>query len=66
MFDPEEYPIKWTFLSGREGPANQDRLSPDESKIDRKKEKKSHKEKNNPCQPASSKRPLLDPTEFYG
>jgi len=41
MFDPEEYPVKWTFLSGREGPSDKERLSPEESQIGKKKEKKS-------------------------
>lgn len=40
MFDPEEYPVKWTFLSGREGPSDKERLSPEESQIGRKKQKK--------------------------
>jgi cytochrome b subunit of formate dehydrogenase len=44
MFDPEEYPVKWTFLSGREGPSDKERLSPEESQIGKKKEKKNHKE----------------------
>ncbi|MCF7817238.1 MAG: cytochrome b/b6 domain-containing protein [Kiritimatiellales bacterium] len=30
MFDPEEYPVKWTFLSGREGPSDAHRNPPDE------------------------------------
>ncbi len=30
MFDPEEYPVKWTFISGRESPADQHRNRPDE------------------------------------
>lgn len=25
MFDPEEYPVKWTFISGREGPSDHGR-----------------------------------------
>jgi cytochrome b subunit of formate dehydrogenase len=40
MFDPEEYPVKWTFLSGHEGPSDRERLSAEESQIGRKKEKK--------------------------
>jgi hypothetical protein len=40
MFDPEEYPVKWTFLSGKEGPSDKERLSPEESQIGRKKQKK--------------------------
>lgn len=32
MFDPEEYPIKWTFVSGRESPADQHRNKPGEPK----------------------------------
>ena len=43
MFDPEEYPVKWTFLSGEEGPSDKERLSPEESQIGRKKEKKNKK-----------------------
>ncbi len=31
MFDPEEYPVKWTFLSGHESPADQHRNRPGES-----------------------------------
>ncbi len=30
MFDPEEYPMKWTFISGRESPADQHRNRPAE------------------------------------
>jgi hypothetical protein len=30
MFDPEEYPVKWTFLSGHEGPSDALRNRPDE------------------------------------
>ena len=32
MFDPEEYPVKWTFLSGREGPSDCHRNKPDAEK----------------------------------
>ena len=32
MFDPEEYPVKWTFLSGREGPSDYHRNKPDAEK----------------------------------
>lgn len=34
MFDPEEYPVKWTFLSGREGPSDFHRNKPDTEKKD--------------------------------
>jgi len=37
MFDPEEYPVKWTFLSGRESPPDRERLGPEESLIGKKK-----------------------------
>jgi cytochrome b subunit of formate dehydrogenase len=40
MFDPEEYPVKWTFISGQAGPSDRERLTPEESRIGRKKEKK--------------------------
>ncbi|MDH3346051.1 MAG: cytochrome c3 family protein [Kiritimatiellaceae bacterium] len=43
MFDPEEYPVKWTFISGHKGPSDRERLSPEESQVGRKKEKKTHK-----------------------
>jgi cytochrome b subunit of formate dehydrogenase len=39
MFDPEEYPVKWTAFSGYEGPSDKERLSPEESRIGKKKEK---------------------------
>ncbi len=42
MFDPEEYPVKWTAFSGRESPADRERLPPEESQIGRKKHKKSN------------------------
>lgn len=35
MFDPEEYPVKWTFLSGREGPSDRNRLQPDDPQSDK-------------------------------
>lgn len=44
MFDPEEYPVKWTAFSGHESPADRERLSPEESQIGRKKEKKTSKD----------------------
>ncbi|MDF7798475.1 cytochrome b/b6 domain-containing protein [Pontiellaceae bacterium B1224] len=44
MFDPEEYPVKWTAFSGLEGPSDKERLSPEESQIGKKKQKKSSKE----------------------
>jgi cytochrome b subunit of formate dehydrogenase len=33
MFDPEEYPVKWTFLSGREGPSDAHRKRPSNAKV---------------------------------
>ncbi len=42
MFDPEEYPVKWTAFTGRESPADRERLSPEESQVGRKKHKKSN------------------------
>jgi cytochrome b subunit of formate dehydrogenase len=30
MFDPEEYPLKWTFISGRESPADLHRNRPED------------------------------------
>ncbi len=41
MFDPEEYPVKWTAFSGYEGPSDKERLSPEESQIGKKKQNKS-------------------------
>jgi hypothetical protein len=34
MFDPEEYPVKWTFISGRESPADQHRNKSNSDKAD--------------------------------
>jgi cytochrome b subunit of formate dehydrogenase len=30
MFDPEEYPVKWTFLTGHDGRGDLERRPPDE------------------------------------